>query len=449
MPDIVISIENVSKRYRIGGRKGIQDSFAGVLIDFVKRPFRNLKRLRELSTFDGSSGDYENTIWALKDVSFDVKQGEVIGIIGSNGSGKSTLLRIISRITEPTEGRGETKGRIGSLLEVGTGFHPELTGRENIYLNGTILGMKRGEIDNKFDEIVDFSGVEKFIDTPVKRYSSGMRVRLAFAVAAHVEPEILLIDEVLAVGDAAFQKKCLGKMQDVASEGRTILFVSHNMVAVKSLCARAIWLDGGTKKSDGETGEVIADYLKDSDDELREGLWPNIESAPGNNMVRLHRVRVVQKAGHLSDRISMVSSFGIEVLYWNLLPDNCLDVTLHICTEQGIVAFGTGTVEEETWHGRPFPIGLFRSICYIPGNLLNSGVHSVKLLIVKDQGRVIFSEDNILKFEVVDSSEARGSWYGKLAGAVRPRLRWRTEQVTDRVQSLHLALDEKPTSGDA
>lgn len=264
MSDIVISVENVSKRYRIGARKKVQDSLAGTFFDFVKRPVRNLKRLRELSTFDGPGGDFEDTIWALKGVSFDVKRGEVVGVIGRNGSGKSTLLKIISRITEPTKGWGETKGRIGSLLEVGTGFHPELTGRENIYLNGAILGMKKVEIDHKFDEIVDFSGVEKFIDTPVKRYSSGMKVRLAFSVAAHLESEILLVDEVLAVGDVAFQRKCLWKMDNVVKEGRTILFVSHNMAAVGALCHSCIYLDRGEIRSLGSVDSVIREYLSNS-----------------------------------------------------------------------------------------------------------------------------------------------------------------------------------------
>jgi lipopolysaccharide transport system ATP-binding protein len=261
MSEIAVRVENVSKRYRIGMRNEMHDSFVCAMVDFVKRPLANLKRLRKLSSFDQHSDDCDDIIWALRDVSFEVKRGEVVGIIGNNGSGKSTLLKIISRVTEPTKGRGETNGRVGSLLEVGTGFHPELTGRENIFLNGAVLGMKKVEIAHKFDAIVDFSGVEKFIDTPVKRYSSGMYVRLAFAVAAHLEPEILLVDEVLAVGDAAFQKKCLGKMGDVAKEGRTVLFVSHNMAAVRGLCQRGIWINQGSIVDDGESQKVIPKYL--------------------------------------------------------------------------------------------------------------------------------------------------------------------------------------------
>ena len=240
----------------------MHDTFAGAMADFATRPVRNLRRLRSLSTF--RDGEARDVIWALNDVSFEVKEGEVIGVIGSNGSGKTTLLKILSRITEPTRGRALVKGLVSSLLEVGTGFHPELTGRENIYLNGSILSMGRKEIDRKFDEIVDFSGVERFIDTPLKRYSTGMNVRLAFAVAAHLEPELLLVDEVLAVGDVVFQSKCLGKMQNVAREGRTILFVSHNMGQIRNLCERVILLSDGGIKSDGDSSQVIDEYVKSS-----------------------------------------------------------------------------------------------------------------------------------------------------------------------------------------
>ena len=240
MSDIAIKVENLSKRYRIGLKEETKDTFVGAMGSILKSPLSNLKRLKKLTQFSNDNQDHDDIIWALKDVSFEVKRGEVIGIIGANGAGKSTLLKILAQITHPTSGRVELNGRVASLLEVGTGFHPELTGRENIYLNGTILGMTKKEIDRKLDEIIDFSGVEKFIDTPVKRYSSGMRVRLAFSVAAHLDPEILLIDEVLAVGDAEFQKKCLGKMDEVARGGRTVLFVSHNMGAIGQLCNKSI-----------------------------------------------------------------------------------------------------------------------------------------------------------------------------------------------------------------
>ena len=261
MTDIAIKVENLSKRYRIGLKEKMHENLAEALTDFVIRPLRNLQRLRKLSTFSENGQAAEDIIWALKHVSFEVRHGDIFGIIGRNGAGKSTLLKILSRITNPTEGQAFINGRVGSLLEVGTGFHGELTGRENVYLNGTILGMKKKEIDRKFDEIVAFAEVEKFIDTPVKRYSSGMNVRLAFAVAAHLEPEILLVDEVLAVGDFAFQKKCLGKMHEVGREGRTVLFVSHNMATVENLCKLGMVLEEGRVRFIGTQTEAIANYL--------------------------------------------------------------------------------------------------------------------------------------------------------------------------------------------
>src|SRR6266568_7712313 len=258
MSDIAIQCEGIGKQYRIGERESYK-ALRDVITDAIKSPFR---RLRQAANGSERTGNGKPTIWALQDVSFEVKEGEVLGIIGRNGAGKSTLLKILSRITEPTCGRAEIKGRLGSLLEVGTGFHPELTGRENIFLNGAILGMKKAEIASKFDEIVSFAEVEKFIDTPVKRYSSGMYVRLAFAVAAHMEAEILLVDEVIAVGDAQFQKKCLGKMDDVARNGRTILFVSHNMTAIQRLCQTAVSLDRGTVMQSGPVTQVASAYLR-------------------------------------------------------------------------------------------------------------------------------------------------------------------------------------------
>ncbi|MHB8974351.1 MAG: ABC transporter ATP-binding protein [Pirellulaceae bacterium] len=266
-----ISVENLSKAYRIGLKDEIPDTFVGAMANVLRAPWRNFRRLRRLNTFTAHAGNSplttdnsslaDDTLWALRDVSFDIQEGEVVGIIGRNGAGKSTLLKILSRITEPTSGRVVIRGRVSSLLEVGTGFHPELTGRENVYMNGAILGMTKREIDRKFDEIVDFSGIERFLDTPIKRYSSGMTVRLAFSVAAHLEPEILIIDEVLAVGDAEFQKKCLGKMESVAGEGRTVLFVSHNIGAVRHLCSRGIVLVTGGADYQGEISDAIAYYL--------------------------------------------------------------------------------------------------------------------------------------------------------------------------------------------
>jgi len=255
-----IETHKLSKRYRIGLKEIMHETLAGATAAWLRAPIANYKRLRRLSVFDENE-DGTDTIWALKDVSLEFQSGEIVGLVGRNGAGKTTLLKVLSRITEPSQGTAKIRGRIGSLLEVGTGFHPDLTGRENIYLNGTILGMRRHEIDKRFDEIVEFSGVEKFIDTPVKRYSTGMAVRLGFAVGAHLDPEILLIDEVLAVGDAGFRKKCLGKMGDVARSGRTVLFVSHNMSAISGLCDRVVWIEGGKVAGDGPAGQIVEQYM--------------------------------------------------------------------------------------------------------------------------------------------------------------------------------------------
>ena len=281
----------------------------------------------------------DETLWALRDVSFSVRIGEVLGIVGRNGAGKSTLLKILARITEPTSGRAILDGRVGSLLEVGTGFHPELTGRENIYLSGAILGMKRTEINRKFDEIVAFAETERFLNTPVKRYSSGMYVRLAFAVAAHLEPDVLLVDEVLAVGDAAFQRKCLGKMGDVATQGRTVLFVSHNMVAVQSLCGRAIWLEKGMIVHEGLASEVVTRYLASGSQAVSEQVWHEKENAPGNDKVRIHRIAVYPENCAPNDPITMDTSVIIEVEYWNLVPDQIINSCLHFYSEHMVVAF--------------------------------------------------------------------------------------------------------------
>jgi len=309
--DIAIRVENLSKRYRIGLKEEIHDTLVGAVVDFFKRPVQNLRRLRRLSTFSENGHEAEDVIWALKNVSLDVKQGEVLGIIGRNGAGKSTLLKILSRITDPTRGRVEIYGQVSSLLEVGTAFHHELTGRENIFLNGAVLGMSRTEIERKFDEIVDFSGVERFIDTPVKRYSSGMQVRLAFAVAAHLEPEILLVDEVLAVGDAEFQQKCLGKMERVARGGRTVAFVSHNMNAIQTLCSRAIWLDSGAIVGQGEVAEQVESYLNS----LREST-----ESDSNAPIRLGPDLQLRKFEFLPNPVESKAPLEFIIELWSARP---------------------------------------------------------------------------------------------------------------------------------
>ena len=342
----IIEIQGIGKRYRIGATKEPYLSLRG---EVAKRFSPAARRARAA----------EQEFWALKDVSFSVEPGEAVGIIGRNGAGKSTLLKILSRITPPTEGKITMRGRVGSLLEVGTGFHPELTGRENIYLNGAILGMSRREIARKFDEIVAFAEIEKFLDTPVKRYSSGMYVRLAFAVAAHLEPEILLVDEVLAVGDAAFQKKCLGKMGEVAKGGRTVLFVSHNMVAVEGLCQKAVLLDHGKLVLTGAAKDIISSYLGLTLTTSATHVWPDEQTSPGNEVVRLHKASVRIASGSSEGPITVRTPILMEFEYWNLQPGTELSLSLYLVNEQGIRVLNTFPVNGPELLGGRFPGGFF------------------------------------------------------------------------------------------
>jgi len=321
MSDKIIKIENLSKRYRIGIKDEIHDTIIGGILSWLKTPLSNFRRVQRLSKFNNE--DALDIIWAIKDISFEVSKGEILGVIGKNGAGKSTLLKILSRIVEPTSGQATVYGRVASLLEIGTGFHSELSGRENIYLNGTILGMTKDEIKKNFNDIVEFSEIGKFIDTPVKRYSSGMYVRLAFAVAAHLDPEVLIVDEVLAVGDAAFQKKCLGKMSETANSGRTVLFVSHNMHTIQNLCTRTILLDDGKIIMDGDTREVVSKYLKPVEIQTIEGEsnlrnWPRSRKTPGNfgpGKIRAAYIRTLDKNGNPSSTfvINDPITFELEI----------------------------------------------------------------------------------------------------------------------------------------
>jgi lipopolysaccharide transport system ATP-binding protein len=388
----------------------------------VKAPFGRL-----------SSSSLQSEFWALKDVSFDVEQGEVVGIIGRNGAGKSTLLKILSRITSPSEGMVDLYGRVGSLLEVGTGFHPELSGRENIFLSGSILGMKRREIDAKLDEIVKFSEIEKFLDTPVKRYSSGMYVRLAFAVAAHMDTEILLVDEVLAVGDAAFQKKCMGKMGDVATkEGRTVFFVSHNMGAIQNLCDRTILLSQGQKTADGQTTSVIDLYLNTGLSQLGERLWENINKAPGDDVVRMTAVRALNSQQNVSSQFSVREPIYLELEYWALQGGIVLDVGFNLYNETGALLFITGNFRSEEGHKIPRQKGHYRSRCEIPGDLLNEGQIRIMACIVTNPNDIHALENDALSIQIIDNPTgggARGDYTGNWPGspAVRPILKWTTE----------------------
>ncbi|HET7537863.1 MAG TPA: polysaccharide ABC transporter ATP-binding protein [Candidatus Didemnitutus sp.] len=424
--DLAIQASGVTKCYRLGTQERRADTLVGAVTGFVKSPWRNFQRLNApVAPLNGDAGADDNLLWALRDVSFEVKEGDVVGLIGRNGAGKSTLLKILSQIVEPTRGQIDIYGRVASLLEAGTGFHAELTGRENVYLNGTILGMTKREIDRKFDGIVDFSGVERFIDTAVKHYSSGMQVRLAFAVAAHLEPEILVIDEVLAVGDAAFQKKCLGKMQDVASSGRTILFVSHNMIAVRSLCRRGIVLGQGRVEFDGDAAGAVDHYLGDFRREETPQSWERPDDAPGNETLRLRRVAIAGEPARQDGVIAMSDVVRVETEYWIRQPGKLLHVTYHLINHQGVPVLTTGSRAQVHATGRYFTA--FR----IPGGLLNSGGYSLKILVVENENRVVFQQEDIATFTITDLAERQHAYWGREHGVVQPALTWESHQLPD------------------
>lgn len=436
--NIAISAQGISKIFRIGSREDDEDSLARSIFNAIRSPVRNFRKYRSL--YDFSDVDMDNPeaagsdiLWALKDVSFDVHQGEVVGIIGMNGAGKSTLLKILSRITPPTRGTVTLNGRVSSLLEVGTGFHQELTGRENIYMNGTVLGMRKQEVDSKFDEIVEFSGVAKFLDTPVKRYSSGMRVRLAFAVAAHLEPEILIIDEVLAVGDAAFQKKCMDKMQDVGEQGRTVLFVSHNMRAVTRMCERVILLNNGRKFLDTTAHEAVSAYLKGDKGTTAQREWPDGDKTPGGKVVRLRAVRVRTGDGRVTDAIDIRKPVGIEVEYEVLESGHVLMPTFALINDEG-VNICVAIDQDSTWRKRPRPAGRYTSTGWIPGNLLSEALLSVNVTMwtLEPNRHMEYHQSDVVAFQVIDSLEGdsvRGDFIGDLPGVIRPKLEWTTVQA--------------------
>lgn len=438
MSGYTIKVNNLSKRYRIGSKEQGYKTFREAIVDGIAAPVRNLARLRKLTEFkdNPSPNDEEDVIWALNDISFEVNEGEVLGIIGRNGAGKSTLLKIISRITEPTSGSIDIYGRISSLLEVGTGFHPELTGRDNIFLNGTILGMRKWEIEEKFDEIVSFSEIEKFIDTPVKRYSSGMYVRLAFAVAAHLEPEILVVDEVLAVGDIPFQKKCLGKMSEVARGGRTVLFVSHNMDAISKLCTRVMLLHEGKVLMVGPADEIIGKYLTDKMGCVGEQTWPDINKAPGDDVVRMQAVRVLDRNGKVCTNFDVRDPVSIEVEYWILEKGHHLVLQLYFFNEMGHVLFISKDNLDSPWRDTVCPTGHYRSVCHIPGDFLNEGEISISYGIdtIGISHLMHATGKDVVIFKVSDRMDP-GGVRGNFPlvwrqDGVRPRLQWSVEKIT-------------------
>ena len=438
MVDIAVKVHDLGKRYELGTRgNGGPTLLREALSNTFKAPFSKLATLthrlrsRGPDTVAVSSAPPRH-IWALRNVSFEVPRGQIIGIIGPNGAGKSTLLKILSRITDPSEGRVEIHGRVGSLLEVGTGFHPELTGRENTYLSGALLGMRRMEIDRNLDEIIAFAEIEKFADTPVKHYSSGMYVRLAFAVAAHLEPEILIVDEVLAVGDVAFQRKCLNKMEDVRQHGRTILFVSHNMQAITRLCTRAILISHGGIQHDGPAAETAGKYLMESVSTSAERVWSESRSAPGDGVARLRKVRVRDESGTTVDAIDITRAFGIEMVFEVLEDGHALVPSLAVLNESGTCVFITADRDPAS-RGKPRPRGTVTAVAWIPGNLLSEGLLlvSVALSTPRTLTRHFYQRDAVA-FHVVDNfapDSARGDWEGPIPGVVRPLLKWTTQST--------------------
>ncbi len=422
MPSISIRAEHVGKQFRIGAARPMYKTLRQAVTEVASKPLRRLWGRRADDTSAG-----ERLVWALRDVSFEARPGEVLGLIGRNGAGKSTLLKVLSRITEPTTGRIEVHGRIGSLLEVGTGFHPELTGRDNVYLNGSILGMDRAYIARRFDEIVEFAGIERFIDTPVKRYSSGMYLRLAFAVAAHLEPDVLILDEVLAVGDAAFQKKCLGKMQDVASHGRTVLFVSHDIASVTRLCTRALLLHDGAVVADGPAHDVARRYLQSGIGSVAIREWREADRAPQNHVARLISARIRTRDGITSDALDIREPVGLDMTYEVIEPGHVLVPNFHVSNAEGVQVCVLHDTDPE-WSRRHRPVGVYTSTAWFPGNFLAEGLFTVGVALSTHSPMVVhFVEWEAIAFQVIDSpggDTARGDYVGRMPGAVRPKVEW-------------------------
>ncbi|MCG2699018.1 ABC transporter ATP-binding protein [Candidatus Parcubacteria bacterium] len=424
MEQSIISIKNLGKKYNIAHQRGRYIALRDILANILRSPFKfakhKAKQIVGLET--------KEEFWALRNINLEVNKGDIVGIIGANGAGKSTLLKILTGITPPTEGEIIMRGKVASLLEVGTGFHPELTGRENIFLNGAILGMSKKEISRKFDEIVAFSGIEKFLDTPVKYYSSGMYVRLAFSVAAHMEPDILLVDEVLAVGDAEFQKKCLGKMEEVTKkEGRTILFVSHNMGAIQRLCQKTILLEKGKVKMFGKTEEVVNHYIDNTNSRATEAHWEK-EHAPGDSVAILHSARVVDENHNKIPFATANKKIGIEFIYEILKNGYTPIPNIHIFTMSGERAF----MSHEEFNEKLGTAGKHRATMWIPENLLNEGTYIAGIVLSTMTPLTIhFSQQDALMFNVIEDiiNSRKLDFNQKIPGVVRPRLKWENIQI--------------------
>jgi len=431
LSDIVISVENLSKSYLVGHNAAKAEGYTA-LRDVVARNARNvMRKTRDMITGQPIvQGDEVEEFWALKDVSFEVESGDRVGIIGRNGAGKSTLLKILSRITEPTKGRIRIAGRVVSLLEVGTGFHPELTGRENIFLNGAILGMTRREIQRKFDEIVAFAAIEKFLDTPVKHYSSGMYVRLAFAVAAHLEVEILIVDEVLAVGDFQFQKKCLGKMEEIGRSGRTILFVSHNMAMINSLCDKAIQLENGACLAFGATDHVILNYTTSGENSPAAVNYRSYGRRIGDQHAQFLSADIRNDQGVAVSGVEINQSFSVRMDYRiTSKADRIFVPSFHFHCYDGSCAFAVHAV-----NCKKLPPGEYSAECHVPANFLNDGLYSIRMALISLESglSVHFDEQGAIMFNVRDPINGvvtRAGYSGPMPGAVRPLLPWTLKPI--------------------
>jgi homopolymeric O-antigen transport system ATP-binding protein len=421
-----IEVRELSKRFRLGARHAGYRTLRESLTDAVRAPWRRLRSLGRRSEVR-ASGD-SDTLWALRGVSIQIRPGEVVGLIGRNGAGKSTLLKVLSRITEPTSGRAEIRGRVGSLLEVGTGFHNELTGRENIYLNGSILGMSRREIDRKFDEIVAFAELDRFLDTPVKRYSSGMYVRLAFAVAAHLDLEILLVDEVLAVGDLEFQKKCLQKMDSIAHGGRTVVFVSHNLGIIHRLCERAVLLRHGQVAEDGPAAGVIQAYLNDN--LSHEGEWERPDTARVGKDVVLRRAQILDKDGRVAGVVNCDEGLRVAVEYEVMRPTPNFEVGIALRNSEGVTVVVSLDSDTGDWLGRTRPAGVYRSTCAVPAHLLAPGTYFLTVAAHVINQQTFDSQHDALAFEVAETGCIRTKRNDRRVGVVTPVFNWEIARLS-------------------
>jgi lipopolysaccharide transport system ATP-binding protein len=433
---VAIDVDRVSKRFKLGAGNDygrLTEAVSASARQWLTRVFRNPSRAPSADLKGAADvridGDW---YWALRDVGFSVRHGEIVGVIGHNGAGKSTLLKILSRIVTPTEGRVGVRGRVGSLLEVGTGFHPELTGRENIFLNGAILGLKRADIKRRFDEIVEFAEISSFLDTPVKRYSSGMTVRLGFSVAAHLEPDVLIIDEVLSVGDQAFQRKCMGKATELGSEGRTVLVVSHNLAAISNMCTRAILIESGGLALDGTPNQVIERYLRSMNSMDGTVSWP-LDRAPRSDAVRLLSASI---HGHAADtptpQVDIDHEISIMIEYEILKPNSTNCVQIHLRDETGVFVLSSANapsmnLSSDDTFGRALDAGRYCCRCTLPPHFLNDTRYLVSLYLGTEIGKPTIACDSVLSFVVHDTGAMRKEFLGSWSGpVVRPRLAWTT-----------------------